>query len=287
MKSPIDELQRKIVSVVSKKVFLFLSILVFNFSFSQEEAVHSVYFEFDKFNVTDVQVNDMIKFIMATDSTRIDNVEIFGYTDDIGKDSYNTKLSTQRANTIKEKLTANGIKNKIIVTIEGKGKIMIDDDVVANLPEKRSKNRRVDLVLNLKPLPKLQLPGYYITIMKNNIVGDHVYLQNMLFDRGSSKLTTKCKNELDKIALLLHRYKNLQFEIQGHVCCTPPYQKEAIDMDTKKRQLSTNRAQSVYKYFLFRKIDKKRMTFKGYGNTVPLGKGAEYDRRVELVITAI
>lgn len=29
------------------------------------------------------------------------------------------------------------------------------------------------------------------------------------------------------------------------------------------------------------------MTFKGYGNTVPLGKGAEYDRRVELVITKI
>jgi hypothetical protein len=29
------------------------------------------------------------------------------------------------------------------------------------------------------------------------------------------------------------------------------------------------------------------MTFKGYGNTVPLGKGSEYDRRVELVITKI
>jgi hypothetical protein len=29
------------------------------------------------------------------------------------------------------------------------------------------------------------------------------------------------------------------------------------------------------------------MTFKGYGNSVPLGKGSEYDRRVELVITKI
>jgi outer membrane protein OmpA-like peptidoglycan-associated protein len=69
------------------------------------------------------------------------------------------------------------------------------------------------------------------------------------------------------------------------VCCVPPYQREAIDRDTKKRQLSNNRAQSVYKYLIFRKIDKKRMTFKGYGNTVPLGKGQEYDRRVEFVIT--
>ena len=38
---------------------------------------------------------------------------------------------------------------------------------------------------------------------------------------------------------------------------------------------------------VFKKIAKNRMTFKGYGNTVPLGKGTEYDRRVELVITKI
>jgi outer membrane protein OmpA-like peptidoglycan-associated protein len=83
----------------------------------------------------------------------------------------------------------------------------------------------------------------------------------------------------------LLKYKTLQFEIQGHVCCVPAYQKEAIDRDTKKRQLSINRSEAVYKYLAFKKIDKKRMTFKGYGNTVPLGKGPEYDRRVELVIT--
>jgi hypothetical protein len=55
---------------------------------------------------------------------------------------------------------ASGITSKIIVTIEGKGRIMIDDDIVENLPEKRSKNRRVDLVLNLKPLPKIELPDF-------------------------------------------------------------------------------------------------------------------------------
>jgi outer membrane protein OmpA-like peptidoglycan-associated protein len=38
---------------------------------------------------------------------------------------------------------------------------------------------------------------------------------------------------------------------------------------------------------VFRRVPKNRMTFKGYGNTVPLGKEPEYDRRVELVITKI
>lgn len=269
------------------KLLKYLPLLIFGFLHAQEEVVHSVYFDFDKFVLTENQVKEVIDFIKKTDSTRIESIQIFGYTDDIGKEAYNFKLSTKRAAEIQNKFIENGIKSKIIVTIEGKGRILIDDDIVENLPEKRSKNRRVDIVLNLKPLPKIEIPGFYSTIQKKHIIGDHVYLDNVLFERGSSKLTFKSKTELDKIAKLLLKYKNLQFEIQGHVCCTPPYQKEAIDKDTKKRQLSTNRAQTVYKYLIWKKIPKERMTFKGYGNTVPLGKGAEYDRRVELVISKV
>jgi outer membrane protein OmpA-like peptidoglycan-associated protein len=257
------------------------------FVFAQEESVHSVYFEFDKYSLDEKQAKEVVDFIKNADSTRIESVEIFGYTDDIGKDDYNFKLSTNRATTIQNQLLENGITNKIIVTIEGKGRILIDDDIVDNLPEKRSKNRRVDVVLNLKELPKIVLPGFYNTIQKNHVVGDHIYLDNIFFDKGSSKLTSKAKAELDKIALLLVRYKNVQFEIQGHVCCTPRNYKEAIDKDTKRRQLSTNRAQAVYKYLAYRRVLKSRMTFKGYGNTVPLGKDPQYDRRVELVITKI
>ncbi|MFN9109115.1 MAG: OmpA family protein [Bacteroidota bacterium] len=254
---------------------------------AQEEVVQSVYFDSGKFSLDEKQANAVIDFIKNTDSTRIESIQIFGYTDDVGKEAYNFKLSTNRATTIKNKLIESGIKNKIIVTIEGKGRILIDDDIVENLPEKRSKNRRVDLVLNLKALPKIEIPGFYSTIQKNHIVGDHIYLENLLFERGSSKLTYQAKTQLDKIAKLLLKYRKLEFEIQGHVCCTPPYQKEAIDKETRKRNLSSNRAESVYKYLIFKKIAKTRMTFKGYGNSVPLGKGPEYDRRVELVITKI
>ena len=264
-----------------------LPILICGVVYAQEEKVQSVYFDFDKATLDEKQGNAVVDFIRTTDSTRIESVQIFGYTDDIGKEAYNFKLSTSRANVIKQKLTRSGITNKIIVTIEGKGRILIDDDIVENLPEKRSKNRRVDVVLNLKPLPKIELPGFYTSIQKKHIVGDHIYLENLLFERGSSKLTFQAKTQLDAIARHLLKNKNLQFEIQGHVCCTPPYQKEAIDLDTRKRALSQNRAESVYKYLLFKKISKDRMTFKGYGNTVPLGKGSEYDRRVELVVTKI
>jgi outer membrane protein OmpA-like peptidoglycan-associated protein len=180
-----------------------IPIFIFGFVHAQEEAVKSVYFEFDKFSLDEKQAKEVVDFIKNTDSTRIESIQIFGYTDDIGKDAYNFKLSTNRATTIQKKILDSGIKSKIIVTIEGKGRILIDDDIVDNLPEKRSKNRRVDVVLNLKELPKLVLPGFYNMIQKNHVVGDHIYLENILFDKGSSHLMTKAKTELDKVAKYL------------------------------------------------------------------------------------
>ncbi|MFL9845857.1 OmpA family protein [Flavobacterium rhizosphaerae] len=265
-------------------ICLFLMLLPF-VTKAQEETVYSVYFEFDKYNLDEKQGNNVVAFIKAIDTTRIESIQIYGYTDDRGKDEYNYKLSANRANTIRDTLLGRGIKNKIIVTIEGKGRILLDEDI-NDVDEARSKNRRVDVLVNFKPTPPPPPdPGYFEEIKKDHVVGDHIFLRNILFERGSSKLTYGARKELDKIARLLQKYKNLQFEIQGHICCTPSYQKEAIDKDTRKRELSKNRAMAVYKYLLSKKISAGRMTHKGYGNTKPLGKGSEYDRRVELVIT--
>ena len=264
-------------------VFLFISAI----TMAQEETVFSVYFEFDKYNLDKKQGDNVVAFIKAIDTARIESVQIFGYCDDRGKDEYNYKLSANRANTIKDTLVGRGIKSKIIVTIEGKGRILLEEDI-DDISEARSKNRRVDVVVNFKPLPPPKLePGIYNTLKKDHVVGDRIYLENILFERGSSKLTHKSRLELEKIARMLQKYKNLQFEIQGHICCTPSFQKEAIDKDTRKRELSKNRAFAVYKFFVSKKINPSRMTHKGYGNTQPLGKGTEYDRRVELVITKI
>lgn len=269
------------------RIILYITLIFCTSLFAQEEVVHSVYFEFDSYALNETQAKATVDFIKNADSTRIESIQIFGYTDDIGKEAYNFKLSTNRANAIQNCLIAGGITKKIIVTIEGKGRILIDDDLEEHLPEIRSKNRRVDVVLNLNPPPKIEIPGYYNTIQKNHIIGDHIYLENLLFERGSTKLSVDAKNQLDKMAKLLLKQKTLNIEIQGHVCCIPAQFKDAIDFATRRRNLSIARAETVYNYLIFKKIPKSRMTFKGYGNSVPLGKGKEYDRRVEFVITKI
>lgn len=136
-----------------KWFFSLLFLLIFGFLQAQEEAVYSVYFEFDKFNIEENAVKELIQFIKNTDSTCIESVEIFGYTDDVGKDAYNFKLSTNRAETIKNNLIQSGIKNKIIVTIEGKGRVLIDDDIVDNLPEKDQKTEELMWLSILRNYP--------------------------------------------------------------------------------------------------------------------------------------
>ena len=92
---------------------------------------------------------------------------------------------------------------------------------------------------------------------------------------------------MDKIAEQLQKNKNIEFEIRGHVCCTPSYYNDAIDRSTNERKLSLNRAKTVFWYLISKNINSLRMTYKGCGNKFPLGKGEEIDRRVEFLITKI
>jgi len=267
--------------------YLSLALILNTALFAQERAIYSVYFDTAIFNLKDVQAKDLLDFVKSKDSARIESIHIFGYCDDIGKDKYNLDLSNNRANTVKNNFTANGIKSKIIIVIEGKGSVLIDDKLIENLPEIRSKNRRVDVVLYLKPLPKedLKITEVYTSFPEKTVKGDRIMLDRVFFNRGSSVLDAKSKKELDVVAAFLLKNKTVHIEIQGHVCCLPSFHKEAIDRVTKKRTLSHNRAETVYNYFLLKKIDAKRLTFKGYGNAFPLGKDPELDKRVELVVT--
>jgi outer membrane protein OmpA-like peptidoglycan-associated protein len=258
----------------------------FGFSFAQEEEIYSIFFEFDKYNLKEEQAEGVVAFVQKIDTARIESIQIYGYCDDRGKDEYNFVLSTNRATTVKNKLIERGIKSKIIITLEGKGRIMLDEDLQTDIPEARSKNRRVDVVVNYKSITieNLKIPGVYSTIKKDAVAGDRIYLEKVLFERGSSQLTFQAKKELDKIALLLLKFKNIQFEVQGHVCCTPTYHREAIDRETKKRELSVNRAKRVFNYLFKKGISNSRMTYRGYGNTQSLKQGSALDRRVELLI---
>jgi outer membrane protein OmpA-like peptidoglycan-associated protein len=72
-------------------------------------------------------------------------VQVEGYTDNIGSDEYNQKLSQQRADTVREFLVTQGVGSST-VTAEGFGKTQ---PVASNdTSTGRQQNRRVELVVN-------------------------------------------------------------------------------------------------------------------------------------------
>ncbi|MBF4517036.1 OmpA family protein [Flavobacterium sp. ANB] len=265
---------------ICKVLFLFFTINLL----AQQKTIETIFFEFDKFDLTEQQTEVVTNFIKTIDTSKIESIQIYGYCDDRGNDEYNFRLSRNRANTIQQLLVSKGFNQSKIIILEGKGRVIIKKDTVENLYETRSRNRRVDLIAVKRNSFGKEIQNSF----KDNLkVGDKITLHNILFDLGSAKLTHHSKNELDKISIVLQNKKNIQFEIRGHVCCTPEIYSDGIDRETKERRLSWNRAKSVFKYLMSKKISTSRMTFQGCGNKYPLGKGDQYDRRVEFLITKL
>lgn len=266
-----------------KIVFLILTISCF----AQEKISRNVYFDLDKSQLIENQKDQICDFLQKLDSIEIKSVQVFGYCDDRGTALYNYDLSTRRVRFVEKLLVANGLNPKKLVHLEGKGRILIDQDTVVLLDQTRSKNRRVEVVIEklAKPLFFMGIRHLFSDFHLPHKKGDRIYLEKVLFEEGSSYLNLKSRAILDKIIVFLMNNPYIEFEIQGHVCCTPKHYLDAIDKDTKERKLSYNRAKAVYRYFVIKKINPARMKFKGFGNELPLGKKPELDRRVELVIT--
>ena len=71
-------------------------------------------------------------------------VELAGHTDDIGSDAFNLKLSSERAEVVKQALIDNGIES---VRLTSKGYGAARPLVPNDSEENRSLNRRTEMVV--------------------------------------------------------------------------------------------------------------------------------------------
>jgi outer membrane protein OmpA-like peptidoglycan-associated protein len=262
-----------------KKSFQILLLFVFGCLSAQQNTVKSVFFEFDKFTLDKTQTNTINSLINSPAFLQFEAIQLYGYCDDRGSEDYNHKLSVKRVSAVQKILISNGISQNKIFICEGRGKIILDKDTVKNLKKIRDKNRRVDLIFVKNTV--------YTSFPENPKVGDLIILDRVAFEMGSSILSSKAKKELDRIVVLLEKHKTLRFEIKGHVCCTSGKYSDAIDKETHERNLSINRSKNVFNYLRSKGISPYRMSYNGYGNQFPLGKGDAQDRRVELFITKL
>jgi len=103
-----------------------------------------VNFDFDKANVKKIYFKKIKKIALAIKSNpKIKKIEVAGYTDNIGSEEYNKKLSLKRAQSVAKILIKFGVDPKMII-IKGYGE---DYPLVPNITStNRALNRRVEII---------------------------------------------------------------------------------------------------------------------------------------------
>jgi outer membrane protein OmpA-like peptidoglycan-associated protein len=114
----------------------------------------TVYFDFNKstLNASEKSKLDYLAKVVKG-SKEVKNVDIVGYADMIGKNSYNQALSKRRADTVKSYLSAKGLKTgKVSVEGMGEEKPVTNCDANADraaLIACLAADRRVEVMLNV------------------------------------------------------------------------------------------------------------------------------------------
>lgn len=103
-----------------------------------------VNFGFDSSNLTSSAKTNLDKLAQVLKNNPDTNINIYGYTDSKGSDSYNLSLSERRANAVKSYLVSKGISSSRIFAM-GRGE---NDPVASNDTEAgRAENRRVEFAI--------------------------------------------------------------------------------------------------------------------------------------------
>jgi len=107
-----------------------------------DSVIYNLFFESNRTSISNEgieRLNGLVKYLNLTHKV---SIKLEGHTDNVGTESYNKKLSLQRAKAVKSYLVKNGIKSYRVKTY-GKGTQV---PVAPNdTPENKQKNRRVEI----------------------------------------------------------------------------------------------------------------------------------------------
>ena len=102
-----------------------------------------VLFDVDKYNLRPEAQEILKNLVVVLKEADIKSFEIDGHTDSDASDEYNKTLSDNRAKSVKEFLSSQGVKANIITNGYGESKPIASNDT----PEGKQKNRRVEIII--------------------------------------------------------------------------------------------------------------------------------------------
>lgn len=114
--------------------------------------------------------------------------------------------------------------------------------------------------------------------------GERIVLRNIFYETDKYALKKESRVELDKLVDLMEKNPGLKIEISGHT--------DNVGSQQYNRELSLNRARSVYDYLMKQDIAKERLSYEGYGFSQPIDtndtpEGRANNRRTEFEVIGI
>ncbi len=111
-----------------------------------------------------------------------------------------------------------------------------------------------------------------------------IQMNNILFEANSDVFEDTSYYELNRIVKFLKENPDVSIEVRGHT--------NGLCDDHYCDQLSEKRAKSVTTYFISQGISTARLTYKGFGKSIPIAdnktaEGRKKNQRVEFMITKV
>jgi outer membrane protein OmpA-like peptidoglycan-associated protein len=111
--------------------------------------------------------------------------------------------------------------------------------------------------------------------------GEKLKIENLNFQINTFAVMPESRGKMYELLIVMQDNPALKIDIQGHLCCMPV---DRVD-------LSTQRAKAIYNFLVANEIEKKRLSYKGFGSTQPIYPLPEKteaeraaNRRVEILI---
>ena len=139
-------------------------------------------------------------------------------------------------------------------------------------------------VLNSTNLPATSESSRSLNLKMTSLASSKdkpITLQNIFFETGSYVLSPSSEPELQVVFSMLQKSPNLKMQVRGHT--------DNVGDEASNQLLSENRAKAVYDYLIEKGIPASQLTYKGFGETIPVAsndsaEGRQKNRRTDFIL---
>ena len=251
-------------------LLLFLSSSLFS-----QGGVYTFYFERGKITFIPTSEKAFQKFVKANQNKDL-VFKIETSCDSIGSEIYNEYLSKNRLATIEYRCKLGGLKVKDGISrgeLKMIGPIAYQRKAIITFLNGTIEKKTISDTV------KTQIASKYKDVLNSKLNVNPIVLDIQFIPGQDVFLNDQAFQEATDLFEFLNQNPTVKAFIRGHVCC-----KDDLTM-------SNLRAYKVYQYLVERKIDPKRLEFKGFSNFMPVVSPEinEFDRqrnrRVDVIFT--